>query len=241
MTAITPPDVAPAPPLLEVGMLLYPQMTALDLIGPQTAFGFHSRTHLFWKTLDPVLTDSGVSIVPTATFEDDPRALDVLFVPGGFGTNACMQDPAVLDFLAERGKTARYITSVCTGSLILGAAGLLNGYRAATHWAFYGSLEALGVDAVHERVCVDRNRFTGGGVTAGIDFGLKLLAELRGEATAKMTQLLMEYDPQPPFNAGSPAGAGAGTMTMATGMMGSHIQEAVDIAKSLRSSRVRAA
>lgn len=151
----------------------------LDFVGPQTALGMHGQTHLVAKTMDPVHSDSGVSIVPTATFADCPKKLDVLLVPGGFGTKA-MRDAETIAFLAEAGKTARYITSVCSGSLLLGAAGLLDGYKAATHWACYDALEALGVDAVHERVVVDRNRFSGGGVTAGLDFGLTLLAELRG-------------------------------------------------------------
>ena len=179
--------------------------------------------------------------MPTVTFADCPVDLDILFVPGGMGTNEAMRDPEISAFLAERGKTARYITSVCTGSLVLGAAGLLDGYKAATHWAFYDVLDALGVEAVHRRVVADRNRITTGGVTAGIDFGLTLLAELRGETVAKVTQLVMEYDPKPPFDTGSPQIAGPEMTAMATGMMQTKIAEGVEIAKRLRMNRASAA
>jgi len=221
-------------------MLLYPQMTLLDLAGPQAMLGMHGQTHLLAKTMEPVLTDSGVSILPTATFADCPQKLDVLMVPGGMGTNDAMRDAETLRFLAEAGRTARYVTSVCSGSLILGAAGLLDGYKAATHWAFYDALEALGAEPVHERVVVDRNRFTGGGVTAGIDFGLTLLAELQGETVAKVTQLVLEYDPEPPFSAGCPELAGPEMTGMAVAMMGDKIEEGVAIAKSSRTSRAHA-
>ena len=224
------PDIVP----LEIGMLLYPGMTLLDLAGPQSALGMHGHTHLFWKTLDPVMTDSGVALMPTATFADAPADLDVLFVPGGFGTVEAMKDAAIIDFLADRGRDARYVTSVCSGSLILGMAGLLDGYRAATHWATYDVLDALGVEAGHERVVADRNRFTGGGVTAGIDFGLTLLAELRGEQVAKITQLMMEYDPAPPFTTGNPKSAGPELVAVAKGMMGDTMAEGVEIARARR-------
>ncbi len=121
---------------LQIGMLLYPGFTLVDIAGPQTAFGLHGKTHLIWKTMDPVPTDMGVSLNPTMTFAEVPNNLDAIFVPGGLGTNAVMQDPEILEFLARVGPSARYITSVCTGSAILGMAGLLDGYRAATHWAF---------------------------------------------------------------------------------------------------------
>lgn len=229
-TPASPPGTVP----LEIGMLLYPGMTLLDLAGPQAALGMHGRTHLFWKTLDPVMTDTGIALVPTATFADAPDKLDVLFVPGGFGTNAAMQDEEIITFLAERGPGARYVTSVCSGSLLLGMAGLLDGYRAATHWACYDALEALGVQPDDKRVVVDRNRFTGGGVTAGIDFGLVLLAELRGEDVAKMTQLMMEYDPAPPFRTGHPRTAGPEMTAAALALVGSTSRESVEIAKTRR-------
>jgi cyclohexyl-isocyanide hydratase len=222
---------------LQIGMLLYPHFTLLDLAGPQTAFGLHGETHLIWKTMEPVSTDMGVSMNPTVTFENVPDNLDVLFVPGGFGTNAMMQDQEVLDFLARAGSTARYVTSVCTGSVILAMAGLLDGYRAATHWAFYEPLEALGVEPSHERVCVDRNRISGGGVTAGVDFGLTVIAELKGRDAAEFAQLALEYDPQPPFNAGHPRTARKEIVDMISGpkgIMGDMTPAAVEIAKAHR-------
>ncbi|WP_257453630.1 DJ-1/PfpI family protein [Archangium lipolyticum] len=185
-------------------MLLYPDFTLLDLSGPQAVLGLHGKTHLLWKTLDTVTSDSGPGIQPTATFGDCPDDLDILFVPGGMGTARAMEDPEILRFLANRAARARYVTSVCSGSLLLGAAGLLRGYKAATHWALYDVLPMFGAEAVQERVVVDRNRISGGGVTAGIDFGLVLLARLRGEDAAKTTQLMLEYDPQPPFDSGTP-------------------------------------
>jgi cyclohexyl-isocyanide hydratase len=214
-------------------MLLYPDFTLLDLAGPQSALGLHGETLLLWKTLEPVPADSGVSINPTTTFADCPDDLDVLFVPGGFGGNAAMKDPEIVAFLAQAGRTARYVTSVCSGSLLLGMAGLLEGYRAATHWSCYAALEAAGAVPVRERVVIDRNRMTGGGVTAGIDFGLTLLAQLRGEQAARVTQLAMEYDPQPPFDAGSPRAAGPEitSICLAMGLDGMEA-EAVEIVRS---------
>ena len=206
---------------LQIGMLLYPGLTLLDLIGPQTVFSMHANTHLVWKNLDTVVSDSGIGIQPSATFEDCPKDLDVLFVPGGFGTAAAMADPEILAFLADRAPRAKYVTSVCSGSLILGAAGLLKGYRATSHWALRDALSMFGAQPVEERVVTDRNRITGGGVTAGIDFGLVMLAKMRGDDTARLTQLTMEYDPAPPFSAGSPAGAGPELVKQALSLMGS--------------------
>lgn len=219
----------PAP--LTFGMLLYPGFTLLDLAGPQTVLGMHGRTLLLWKNLEAVATDSGVSMNPTTTFGDCPGDLDVLFVPGGMGTVAAMKDPEVIEFLDRVGPTARYVTSVCTGSLLLAAAGLLKGYKSATHWAFYDALRASDATAVGERVVSDRNRCSGGGVTAGIDFALTLLAQLRDEPTAKLTQLLMEYDPQPPFDAGTPDTAGPQLTQIARSMMDELNQAAVAIAQ----------
>ncbi|KYF81887.1 glutamine amidotransferase [Sorangium cellulosum] len=195
-------------PLLQIGMVVYPGLTMLDLIGPQNVLAPHATTHLLWKDRSLVPSDSGVSIQPTATFSECPDDLDILFVPGGLGTADAMADQELLRFLRDRGPRSRYVTSVCTGSLVLAAAGLMQGYKATTHWATRHILEALGVECVRARVVVDRNRISGGGVTAGIDFGLTLLALLRGEDTAKLTQLMLEYDPAPPFNAGTPEGAG---------------------------------
>ncbi len=202
----------PTGPPQQVAMLVYPGMTALDLIGPNQILAslMNINVHLVWKDRGLITTDTGIPIQPTMTFKNCPDALTVLFVPGGAdGTVALMDDPVVLDFLTQKGKTARYVTSVCTGSLLLGAAGLLKGYQATSHWAFRDLLPLMGATVVAERFVEDRNRITGGGVTAGIDFGLHLAAKLRNEKYAKAMQLGLEYDPQPPYHAGTPAGAGA--------------------------------
>jgi cyclohexyl-isocyanide hydratase len=207
------------PPLV-IGMLLYPAFTMLDLIGPLTVFSMHSKLHLLWKTLEPVASDSGVAMVPTTLLSDCPEKLDVLFVPGGFGTEAAMADAELIAFLQTAAQRADYITSVCSGSLLLGAAGLIDGYRATTHWALHDALSQFGAQPVKARVVTDRNRISGGGVTAGIDFGLTMLAQLRGADVAQMVQLMMEYDPQPPFDAGSPEKAGQVVVDAALTMMG---------------------
>ena len=195
------PDARP-----QVGMLLYPGLTLLDLLGPQTALSMVMDVHLVWtRTDEPVVTDTGLRIFPTTTPADCPSPLDVLFVPGGPGMTAVMRNREVLDFLAERGRSARWDTSVCSGSLVLGVAGLLDGYRATSHWAAVDLLPTVGAEPVGGRVVVDRNRITAGGVTAGIDFALTLIAEMLGDRTAKLVQLGMEYDPRPPFDAGHPA------------------------------------
>ena len=219
-------------PLLQVGMVLYSHMTLLDLAGPQAVLGLHSKTHLVSSSLDPVLTDTGISIVPTDTFDSCPKQLDVLFVPGGFGVTQALMDDGLIRFLKESGRHARYVTSVCSGAVLLAAAGLLEGYKAATHWVSYEQMELLGgVQGVHERVVVDRNRMTGGGVTAGIDFGLTLLAELRGEADAKMIQLMLEYDPKPPFNSGTPEAAGPETLAKVMGVIQQGIDHGLAVAR----------
>jgi len=212
-------------PPLEIGMLLYPGLTLLDLIGPQTVFSWFANTHLVWKTKDLVYSDTGIGMQPTCTFETCPRDLDILFVPGGFGQNQLMADAEVLAFLADRGPKAKYVTSVCSGSLLLGAAGLLKGYKATSHWAARDGLSAFGAIPTDARVVVDRNRITGGGVTAGIDFGLVILAKLRGDDAAKLTQLAMEYDPEPPFDSGSPKTAGPAIVEQAMGFMAATVAQ----------------
>jgi len=191
---------------LHIGMLLYPGLTQLDLTGPFELMHRipDARVHLLWKDLQPVRADSGLGLLPTTVLADCPP-LDIVFVPGGNGQRALMGDPDVLGFLREQGRTARYVTSVCTGSLVLGAAGLLDGYAATSHWAFVDLLPMFGARPAPGRVVVDRNRITAGGVTAGIDFGLRLVAELAGEAHAKALQLGLEYDPDPPFRSGHPS------------------------------------
>jgi cyclohexyl-isocyanide hydratase len=205
----------------EIAMLVYSGMTALDLIGPQQVFGFTmgAKVHLVGKTKEPVVSDTGVAIAPTHTLESCPRPVDILFVPGGGReTVALMQDAAVLAFLQDRAVGAQYITSVCSGALVLGAAGLLDGYQATTHWAVHDVLPLLGAKPVQARVVEDRNRITAGGITSGIDFALRLAAKLRGEDYARALELMLEYDPQPPFGTGTPVKAGAKVARAITAM-----------------------
>jgi putative intracellular protease/amidase len=202
---------AQPPEKLRVGMLVHPDMVLLDLVGPQTVLQLcMAEIHLLWKEKSPVATDVGVPLMPTTTFADCPEALDVLLVPGGLkGSIALMQDRSVLEFLAQKAATARFVTSVCTGGLVLGSAGLLKGYRATAHWYVRDLLALMGATVVNDRVVTDRNRITGGGVTAGIDLGLTIAAELRGEDYARRVQLVLEYAPKPPFDAGDPERAGS--------------------------------
>jgi cyclohexyl-isocyanide hydratase len=193
---------------LQIGLVIFPRVTQLDLTGPVQVFSSvpGAQVHLIWKRIEPVASDSVLTLTPTITFADCPQ-LDVICVPCGFGTNDMVNDEEVLDFLRRQANGAKYITSVCTGSLVLGAAGLLKGYKAATHWTAMEFLAAFGAIPTKTRVCVDRNRVTGGGVTAGIDFALTLVSIMIDRATAEAMQLGIEYNPAPPFNAGSPDSA----------------------------------
>jgi cyclohexyl-isocyanide hydratase len=190
---------------LEIGMLTFPGLTQLDLTGPFEVLRRvpEARMHLVWKQTGLVRADSGLELQATTSLADCPP-LDVLFVPGGSGQWALQTDAEVLDFLRAQGERARYVTSVCTGALVLGAAGLLDGYAATTHWAYVDLLGAFGARYVKRRVVVDRNRVTGGGITAGIDFGLQLAVELAGENAARLIALALEYDPAPPFGGSHP-------------------------------------
>jgi cyclohexyl-isocyanide hydratase len=189
----------------QIGLILFPRLTQLDLTGPFEVLARlpNADVHLLWKDLRPVISDVGLQILPTKTFDNCPK-LDVICIPGGPGMNDLLEDEEVLGFVRAQGASARYVTSVCTGALVLGAAGLLQGYKAATHWASMQFLEAFGATPVNTRVCIDRNRITGGGVTAGIDFGLLLAEALSDRITAEKIQLYMEYNPEPPFAAGAP-------------------------------------
>lgn len=188
-----------------IGLLLFPRMTQLDLTGPFEVFAKMPAAEvlLLWKTLQPVEAETGLRMLPHATLRDCPR-LDVLCVPGGPGVAALMEDNEVLEWLRAQALTARYVSSVCTGALVLGAAGLLRGKRATTHWASHDLLAELDAIPTKGRVVRDGNLFTGGGVTAGIDFALTMVAEIAGPETAQSIQLQIEYAPAPPFNAGSP-------------------------------------
>ncbi|HTS50294.1 MAG TPA: DJ-1/PfpI family protein [Bryobacteraceae bacterium] len=200
----------------EIAMLIYPGMTALDLIGPQQVFGYlmGCNVHLVAKTMDVVTSDTGVPIKPTKTFAECPDAVDILFVPGGgIGTINLMKDAATLAFLADRAKTAQWVTSVCSGSLVLAAAGLLRGYKATSHWSVRDVLADFGAEPVHQRVVEDRNRITSAGITAGIDFGLRIAGRLRGLEYAQALELTLEYDPQPPFHTGTPETAPSNVLT----------------------------
>lgn len=192
-----------------IGLVFYPGMTALDIIGPQQVWSALPgiELHRIGKTLDPVKTDDGMIVLPDTTFENCPP-LDVICIGGGRAQHLLEDDPVLLAFLRHQGRNAKFVTSVCGGSHFLAKARLLEGYRAATHWAARSQLAALGIEVGTERVVVDRNRITGGGVTAGIDFGLTIAGILYGEEIAKITQLLMEYNPIPPFDTGSPEKAG---------------------------------
>jgi cyclohexyl-isocyanide hydratase len=207
-----------------IGFLLFPQVTQLDLTGPAQILGRipGAQVHLLWKSRDPVATDVGFTINPTTTFADCPQ-LDVLCVPGGFGIEGLFDDEETLDFLRRQAAQAKYVTSVCNGSLVLGAAGLLRGYRSACHWMWREFLPRFGAVPVAERIVRDRNRISGGGVTAGIDFGLALAAELAGEEVAKTLQLAFEYDPQPPFDCGSPEAAGPERVARLRALQGERI------------------
>lgn len=205
---------------LQLGFLLYPGLTQLDLTGPHEVLSRipGATVHLIWKQPGVVTSDTGLGLMATRGFADCP-SLDLLFVPGGGGQIALMEDAQVLDFVAARGAEARWVTSVCTGALVLGAAGLLRGYRAATHWAFQPLLGLFGAQAVDERVVVDRNRITAGGVTAGIDFGLRVVAEVAGDDVARTIELYLEYDPAPPFGCGHPRLAPAELVARVRGAM----------------------
>lgn len=213
----TPPAPAPGAPdpmaippdAPVVAILIHPRMVMLDLVGPMTALNIlRCRINLVWKDKTPVMTELGLPMVATQTFAECPRDLDVLMVPGGMmGSVACMNDPEVMAFLADRGARAKWVTSICTGGLTIAAAGLLKGYDANATWTISDLLPLMGARHVDRRVVVDRNRMTCGGVTAGIDLGLTLAAKLRGEEAAKRVQLNMEYAPEPPFHSGTPAQA----------------------------------
>lgn len=181
-----------------IGFLLYPELTQLDMTGPAQVLARMpgARLHFVWKDMELIRDDCGLTFLPTATFEDCPQ-LDMICVPGGYGTAAVMQDEAALAWLRKQAGGARFVTSVCTGSLVLAAAGLMTGYRAGCHWAWRDLLAGFGAIPVAERVVEDRDRISGGGVTAGIDFAFRIVERLHGRDVAEMIQLALEYDPAP--------------------------------------------
>ncbi|WP_024280178.1 DJ-1/PfpI family protein [Xanthobacter sp. 126] len=219
---------------LKFGLLVFPRITQLDMTGPLQVFSSlpGAEVHLVWKRIEAVQSDTVLSILPTTAFADCPQ-LDVICVPGGYGTDDLMGDDEVLNFLRAQAAGAKFVTSVCTGSLVLAAAGLLEGRKAATHWSAIDVLPIFGVTASRERVCIDGNRITGGGITAGIDLGLTVISELVDRRTAEAIQLRLEYNPAPPFNAGSPETAPADVLAL--------LQERMKVAKARRLDLARAA
>ncbi|MEX6688508.1 DJ-1/PfpI family protein [Danxiaibacter flavus] len=189
---------------LTIGMLLFPELTIQDFVGPYEVFTRVEkfRVLVVSETTGLIKAEGGLSVQADYSFENCPQ-IDILFVPGGKGITPLLANDTYLGFLNMQGKSASYITAVCTGSVLLGAAGLLNGYKATTHWRSLDLLRMMNIEVIEERVVIDRNRVTGGGITAGIDFGLTLTALLAGEDVAKVIQLMLEYAPEPPFNSGS--------------------------------------
>ncbi len=214
---------------MQVSFLLFPQVTQLDLTGPAQVLSRlpGARIELVAKTMEPVPTDAGFPLLPGATFATAVQP-DILCVPGGFGVTDAMEDEATLAWLRAAAARAHWVTSVCTGALVLGAAGLLDGYRATTHWASHDYLALFGAIPVKDRVVFDRNRVTGGGVTAGIDFGLALAARVAGDDHARFIQLSLEYDPAPPFDAGTPDKAGAAEMERYRALVAKHAGNRTD-------------
>jgi cyclohexyl-isocyanide hydratase len=202
----------------KIGFVLFDDLTQLDFTGPLQVLSRipGAEVHLVARSLEPVLTDCGPFIMPTITLADCPQ-LDLICVPGGFGIDEAMQDAQIIDFLKAQAEAAHYVTSVCTGSFVLGAAGLLEGKRATTHWSYHDALSRVGAIPIRERVVRDGNIFTGGGVTAGIDFALTIVRELAGDGVAEAIQLGLEYDPKPPVDSGSPDKARPEILAMAKG------------------------
>ncbi|CAN5501345.1 DJ-1/PfpI family protein [soil metagenome] len=203
----------PDPSPIRIVFLLFPNVTQLDLTGPAQVLSRlgNATIDLVAGSMAPVKTDAGFCLTPTTTFGTTPAA-DILCIPGGFGIQDAMEDDGAIAWVREAAAGATWVTSVCTGALFLGAAGLLKGYRATTHWASHHHLASFGAIPVKERVVFDRNRVTGGGVTAGIDFGIALTAAIRGEEHARLVQLSLEYDPKPPYACGSPDCASEATL-----------------------------
>lgn len=218
----------------KIAFLIYPGFTALDMVGPQYMLSglMGATTYTVAKSDAAVVSDTKLAVVPSVTFDTCPQEIDIICVPGGTaGTLAAMEDEETIAFLKDRGGRAKYITSVCTGSLLLGAAGLLRGYKATSHWVTRDILKELGAEPVDARVVRDRNRITGAGVTAGLDFGLSIVATLRDQRYAEALQLLAEYDPQPPFDSGTPEKASRENLDMYEAMFAEFKLTATDTAK----------
>ncbi|MES2976185.1 MAG: DJ-1/PfpI family protein [Pseudomonadota bacterium] len=230
---------------IRIGMLVFPRITALDILGPfeVLARAPDCTAQLVWKSTAPVSGDTGLRITPDVGFADAPQ-FDVIVVPGGPGQTELMEDDEVIAFLQKQAAGAKYITSVCTGSLLLAAAGLLTGYKATCHWMSLDQLAQFGVQPMPDRVVVDRNRITGGGVTSGLDFAFTVLAELRGADAARWLQLMLEYDPAPPFASGHPRVATPGLVeqvrTAASPMLVKRREVSARVAQKLAGASARA-
>jgi cyclohexyl-isocyanide hydratase len=219
-----------------IGMLLFPDLTLQDFVGPYDVFirAECFEVHTVSETTSPLKAEGGLILQAQYTFQNCPP-VDILFVPGGRGITPLLTNNIYLSFLKERSFHAKYITAVCTGSLLLAAAGLLSGYKATTHWRSMSLLKMFGVEAIDQRVVIDRNRITGGGITAGIDFGLQLTAWIGGEDIAKTIQLILEYAPEPPFNCGNAKSADPHILKIAT----SRTQELFEKRREIIESIVR--
>ncbi len=238
-SAPSPHDMSAFPPEWmgkeQIAMLLYPGFTALDLIGPQYMLAslWGASVHLVAATREPVRSDTGILFVPNLTLAETPADLDILFVPGGGqGTLDAMQDARLVAWVADRARRAKLVASVCTGAMILGQAGLLRGKRATTHWATHGLLKDFGALPVDERVVWDGRLVTGAGVSAGLDLGLAVVARLRDKPYAQGVQLLAEYAPQPPLDAGTPKTAPAEVHRMMAAMFDPLLEGMLATAKS---------
>jgi len=231
-------------PGTRIQMLVYPGMTLQDLVGPLQVWAAWpgAEIQFAWKSTGPVPTDSGLAVIATTSFADAWAAPDILFAPGGLlPTFELLEDEAAIGFLRSRGEQAKWVTSVCTGAVLLGAAGLLRGYRAATHWFARDSLALFGATPSSERWVIDRNRATGGGVTAGIDFGLALLSHVAGPELARVVQLALEYSPQPPFRSGTPEEATPQTLATLRAAWGGQLGERIQSRVLAASQRLQKA
>ncbi len=230
---------------MKIACLLYPNFTSADLINPITVWQFVPGVQFEFIAAEkgPVATDTGLSFNATHSFADASPTPDVVFVPGGAKpTFDALGDPALLDTIARLSQNAGWVTSVCTGSLLLGAAGLLNGYRAACHWYPREWLRKFGATPSDARVVVDRNRATGGGVTSGMDFALHMVGMWGGEASGRLIELMIEYAPEPPFGTGRPELADAATLSTARQFMAAEFSETVvDRAAQRLTASLRAA
>lgn len=207
---------------MKVLSLLFPGFTLIDLAAPMTAFSLlpDVEFHFAWKETGPVASDSGASVIATNTFQDAPRDVDILFVPGNTkALFALLHDQETLEFVADRGSRATWVTSVCNGSLLLGCAGLLDGYQAASYWYARDTLAKYGATPKAERVVIDRNRITGGGMTAGVDFGISVVGTLMGHDFGRVAELLFEYAPEPPYGTGRPELADPATLATAQSIL----------------------